>query len=408
MRVPILLLAVSLSLPWAGESAAQSSPSRYAVVSDDKRDDTAGLQQYLDEIKKPGHRQRPPLPAGRMIISDTLKVNKSMGLRIAGSGGQNRSTSPGWNPFRAGTILVWKGPADKPMLELTGCTGLVMERVNFEVPEGSDTAQCILIRHGAGSLNIVFRDCGFIGGKVGIQCGAEVRESTCANVTYDNCHFERQTEACVRLMNLQSLEHLFLRPKFAFAPIAIDVQAGGDVSVLGGGTFEMEAFLKLGRVGSNTRGFDVASVRFDGTKTRTAWLAFADSDTTRTYGAITFNNCSQNNGQKLSDAPLVTVAPGSRVVLRECSFAADTLLGGNLAHIYSDRRAGGELVVENCDGLSGGRLPQYVEAKGSRAYYTFIRCGNLYGPTGSATNAPAELTDSQVEVTASGGSGKGR
>jgi hypothetical protein len=275
------------------------------------------------------------------------------------------------------------------MLELVGCTGFVLEGINFEAPESC--AQCILIRHGAGSLNIAIRDCGFVGGKVAIQCGTTPGELTCANITYDNCHFERQTEACVRIVNLQSLEHLFLRPQFTHSPLAIDVQAGGDVSVVGGGTYELGTFLKLGRIGSNTRGFDVSSVRFDGKNTRTAWLALAETDRARTYGAITFANCSQNNGQKESELPLVTIGPGSRVVLRECSFAGGPLLGGNLAHVYSDRRAAGELVVENCDGLHGQRLPEYVKVTGDRAYYTFLRCGDLYTHTGSATNFSERL-----------------
>jgi hypothetical protein len=378
-------------LACAREGGGQGLLARLAIQPNDTRDDTSAVQRYLDEIKRPDAREHPPLPAGRLIISDTLRVNRSMGLAIRGAGGQNRSTSAGWEGARAGTILTWKGPLEKPIIELVGCTGLVIEGISFEVPSGSDVAQAILIRHGAGSLNIAIRDCGFVGGKVGIQCGTDHGELTCANITYDNCHFERQTEACVRLVNLQSLEHLFLRPQFTHSTVGIDVQAGGDVTVVGGGTYELKTFLRLGRIGSNTRGFDVQSVRFDGKSTRTQWLAVADSDRARTYGAITFRNCSQNNGQKLSEAPLLTVGPGARVVLRECSFAAGTILGGNLAHIYTDRRAGGELVVENCDGLDGGRLHEYVQAKGKRAYYTFIRCGDLYTETGSATNYPAGL-----------------
>jgi hypothetical protein len=96
--------------------------------------------------------------------------------------------------------------------------------------------------------------------------------------------------------------------------------------------------------------------------------------------------------------PLVTVAPGARVVLRECSFAGATLPGGNLAHIYSDRRAAGELVVENCDGLRGPSLADYVQAKGKRAFYAFIRCGDLYSETASASNFPATAQESAVQA----------
>jgi hypothetical protein len=430
MRRSILLFqpfaSVFLLIAPALDATGQPS-TRLAVVANDARDDTDGLQRYLDEIKLPATAERPPLPAGRLIISDTLRIHKSMGLKFSGSGGQNRSSQAGWDAARSGTILVWQGPPDKPMLELAGCTGLVVEGINFEAAtqeaeesrdvsqqsranrelpianSPSPAAQCILIRHGTGSLNIAFRDCGFVGGNVGIQCGTAWGESTCANVTYDNCHFEQQSEACVRIVNSQSLEHLFLRPQFAFSPVAIDVQGGGDVSVTGGGTYEMESFLKLGRIGKNARGFDVASVRFDGKTTRTAWLAVADTDAARAYGTITFRNCSQNHGQMKSQSPLVTVGPGARVVLRECSFAGASLVGGNLARIYSDRRAGGELVVENCDGLSGRTLPAYVEAKGNRSYYAFIRCGDLYGPTGSASNYPPSPAGEAMLETVSNG-----
>lgn len=355
------------------------------IVPNDEGDDTAAIQAELDSASKRATAHEVKLPSGRLVVSETLKIKQSMGLRVSGSGGQNRSPSAGWDSARSSTILAWTGPADKPILELEGCTGLVLTGVNFT----GKASHGVLIRHGNGSLNIAIRDCGFVGPmKVGIQCGTEYGEQTCANIIFDQLHVEGATEAAVRIVNAQSLEHLFLRPKFANLPIAIDCQAGGDISVFGGGTYEVDTFVKLGRIGSNTRSFDFTSVRFDGKTTRTAWIDVADTDAAKTYGSITFANCGQNNGQKESPNPLVKVAPGSRVVLRECSFNSGPLMGGNLAHIYSDRRAGGELVVENCDGLDGTRLAEYVQTKGNRAYFTFIRCGDLYTKTGNASNFP--------------------
>lgn len=352
----------------------------------DGMDDTEAVQAYLDKLSDPSAVQRNPLPAGKLIISDTLRISHTMGLKVSGAGGQNRSPERGWDNVRLGTIFDWHGEADKPILELTGCTGLVLEGINFL----GEASHGILIRDGQGSLNIALRDCGFVGQTVGIQCGTDRTESTCANITYDNCHFERMGEAGVRLMNRQSLQHLFLRPLFTWSPIAIDVQAGGNITVISGGTFEIDEFLKLGGVASNTRGFRVEGLRFDGNPTRTAWVNFYDTDRRRTYGIITFDNCTQNNGQKESDLPLVTAAPGSRVVLRDCSFS-----GGmeNWAQVYSEKRnddewTPGELIVENCDGLDGNNLHELVTTKGARAFFAFERCGTLYGPTRSLRSLP--------------------
>ena len=384
MRAIYGFLTIALLVVLAtAEQAAAAAPALF--TANDDRDDTRGIQLYLDSLKGPETHGRPPLPAGRLLISDTLKIRKTMGYRLAGSGGVNRSPSDGWDPHRVGTILVWTGPPDKPMLEISGCSGMVIEGINFDGPASAG----ILIRSGEGSLNFAIRDCGFLGQAVGIQCGTSYREGSCANITYDSCHFEALTEACVRMVNAHSVQHLFLRPLFVDSPVGIDMAAGGVMAVVGGGAYELDTFLRLGRQGSNNRGFNVQGFRFDGRGTRTQWLAFADPRRTRTFGTITFANCSQSHGQKQSNEPLITVAPGSRVVVRECSFSAAPLAGGNLAHVYSDRRASGELIVENCDGLVADKLPDYVRTHGDRAYYTFTRCGSLYDQSASASNFPA-------------------
>lgn len=337
-----------------------------------------------------------PIPKGVHVVRDTLRLTQCYGYKLTGYGGQIRNEKQPVNPRMQATVLAWEGPPDKPVLELSGCTGYVMEGVNILARNAS---QGILIRDAGGSLNIAIRDLGIVGGTVGIQCGTEVGEQTCANITYDNCHFQEQREACVRMMNMQSLEHLFLRPEFAFAPVAIDVVNGGDVTVIGGGSYEIGALLKLGTVGRNCRGFDVMSLRVDGKITRTAWVTYADPKKTKTFGPITFRNCTQNNGQQESTLPLLTAAPGSRVVCRDCSFD-----GGykNWAAVYSDRTAGGEMVIENCDGLEGDKLNTYVNAVGDRAYYEFRRCGTLYGPVGSYSTFPdqtkgGQFTDAEVD-----------
>lgn len=344
-------------------------------------DDQDFLQKYFSDLRPA---VRVPLEPRVYQVTDTLRVGPAMGLKLCGAGGQNRGTAA-WDPYRACTILNWRGPAGKPMLVAAGCTGLVLEGINLSGPASVG----LVYHHGRfGALNAAIRDCGFQGMDVGIQCGTAWGESTSANITYDNCHFEHHKEACVRIVNAQSLEHLFLRPQFAWSPRGIDVQGGGDVSVLGGGCYELGSILHLGRIGGNARGFDISSMRPDGKNKRTAFLTVNDTDRAMGYGTVTFANMSQNDGQKGDTSlPLVTVPPGCRVVMRDCSFNGSL---DNWAKVYSDRNANGELSIQDCDGISSSEFAELVQTKGDRAYYEWIRCGSIWGPRATVSTFPGE------------------
>lgn len=346
-------------------------------------DDTGFVQDFIDKARDASQQNVVPmLTKGKYVIRDTLVVNQSMGLRLVGGGGQNRSPDPGWDPHRCTTILQWEGPPNKPIMVMIGCTGLVMEGINFS----GKASHGIIVRDGPGSLSLTFRNMGFVGQAVGIQWGMDKHESTCANVTYEDVTFENMGECGVRLMNRQSLQHLFIRPLFTWSPVAIDVQHGGNITAIGGGTFEIGEFLRLGEVASNTRGFRFESIRFDGQHTRTAWVSFADTDRERTYGQVTFANCTQNNGQKRSMLPLLTAAPGCRVIAEHCSFAGGFF---EWAEVYGNSRAHGELIVRECDGISGNQLTGLVQGKGG-GYWAFDRCGSLYSDPKSISTFPGE------------------
>lgn len=348
-------------------------------------DHTAEIQSMLTSASRAATAMEIKLPAGEFVIRDTLSLKTTMSFKFCGAGGPNRSPSASWDKFRCGTILQWEGPPGKPILHLDGCCGTVVEGLNFI----GKASQGVLITHGAGSLNLAFRDCGFQGMAVGIQCGESQGEQTCANLVYANCIWENLTDACVRLMNLQSLEHDFDHPKFIKTPIGIDVMAGGDISVHGGGSYNMGCLMRLGNVASNTRGFDWSSFRVDGDGPRTKWLVFADKKTPRTYGAISFSSCAQNAAQLESDGPLVEVAPGSRVILEKCGFNAEKeLRAGMLAHVYSTTKAAGELIVNYCDGIGGQFLENYATLRGPRSNVAYEKCGTLWGPTRSYSNFP--------------------
>lgn len=368
----------------------------FAQLPNDNIDDSVFVQKRLTELSKPSTVDRSPFAAGKYIITETLTIGPTMGLKISGSGGQNRSGSPGWDPFRTTTIFEWRGEVGKPIMVADGCTGLVIEGIGFESKDLNKRASIgLLISHGrTGALNIALRDCGFQNLGIGIQCGTDEGESTCANITYDNCHFEQCSVACVRIVNEQSLEHLFLRPQFAWSPKAIDVRKGGDITIVGGGSYEIGSILHLGQIGGNARGFDVHSLRPDGKNQRTAFLTVDDTDTPKGYGTITFSNMSQNDGQKGNiSKPLVTVPPGASVILRDCSFNGSL---ENWAKVYSKTigsvKVQGQLSVQDCDGISSTQFKTLVETKGPNSYYEFIRSGSIWGPRGTYSTFP----DSQI------------
>ena len=82
----------------------------HAQVPNDQVDDTQYLQTWLDEQSKPAT-DRKPLAAGKYIVSETLRLGPTMGLKISGAGGHDRSPNAGWDAFRAGTIFEWRGEA---------------------------------------------------------------------------------------------------------------------------------------------------------------------------------------------------------------------------------------------------------------------------------------------------------
>ncbi|MGH7127060.1 MAG: hypothetical protein ACREIV_00730 [Planctomycetaceae bacterium] len=342
-------------------------------------DATDAVQDALDELTR-GYAV-PPLGAGYYRITKPLTLGPCMGARLAGSGNYARSLEGSWPAGMPCTVLEYDGPPEHPALTCTGTAALAIERLTI-VRKNND-APAIRIRDGWGSLNITFRQVAIHGGSAGIEFGTEPTESTCANVTYDDVFWKGCT-SCVRLNNLQSLEHLFLRPQFNFAQVGVEVRRGGNVTILGGGSYQLGTLLELHRIASNTRGFNVTGFRCDGPRTRTAWLHCVEPERTRTLGAVSYNNCAQNNGQKESRLPLLTICSGARAVLRECNLNAypDNLEGGNLAHLHSNARAAAELIVENCDGIRGDRLDRYLKLHGPRATALISRCGNLYTRSG--------------------------
>lgn len=314
-------------------------------------------------------------------INQTLEIGPVTAAAVIGGGGLRRSPSEGWDKRQSGTTFRWTGRKTQPMLKLTGTTGLHLERILFR----GEAAAGIEMHHGGGNLNLTFRELSFLEIATGVVIPAG--EKTCANVTYDSCYW--RTNVGVAIQAAQSVQHTIIRPNFSWCKTALDIVQGGSVQVYGGGCYGVHTFLKLHSGHANTRGILVDGMSFDtnNANRRTAWLDFQNRDEFGTYGTIVFRGCVQKHNQRQSDLPLLTIAPGARIILNACNIQNEKeLRGGNLAVLHGGHRrwkdAAGHLDIEYCDGLKPTHFADYVEM-------LHPACTAQITRTGDAVNQPA-------------------
>ena len=327
-------------------------------------DDTQLVQQAADSGAM--------LPGGRLVISSTIVLDKMAGCVVRGHGGMNRSPNPNWERKEHCTVIEWAGAPDEPMFLVKGVLGGRFSDLTLV----GEAAAGVQFRHGWGTLQFKFDFCSFMGMEVGVRWGEGETENTCANCSYIGCYWQ-DCQACVRLVNNQSLEHSFFNPQFNASRVGVDIEHGGSVHILGGGSHSLTSLLRVDRVGSNTRGLSVRGFRCDSGPDRTCWLETVEPTRRRTLGAVLFEAVSQITHQKHSDLPLLTLPPGGIAKISCCNFNEHhpSYADGSLVHCHADERAVSEAYFEYCDGLSASRLDETVTLRGEGNQVTFARCG---------------------------------
>lgn len=307
------------------------------------------------------------------VVDTPLRLGPIMGGGVRGAGGLIRSPSLGWRRLTRATRIHYVGPADRPIVTLSG-SGVVLSDLTF-----TGVAACaIKLVHGAGTLNFSLDRVSFMEQRVGVRCGSSRHEATCANVSYYDCYWQG-CGTCVEVFNDQSVDHRFWRPQFNWTDVGVRVVYGGCVSIVGGGCYELGTLLHIDRAGRNARGFSVRDMRCDGRGTRTAWLTVEAAGRVTNVGSIRLEGLSQVANQRRSERPLVTVPPAARCVIRECALAPPDVYPFSLGRVVSTAEAAAELVVERCDGIDGNRLGELVELIGPRSRVAIRETGSMFG-----------------------------
>lgn len=135
---------------WAPPGDDVLNVRRLGAKGDGLTDDTRALQAIF---KKVDHGQVIFFPAGKYLISDTLKLDYRFGVRVQMHGGF-RSSSLRTADCRG---LFWhpKGPQDRPMMLLYNCSGIVLDGLKLD---GGGRAQDGLILDAESSSSGLYGD----------------------------------------------------------------------------------------------------------------------------------------------------------------------------------------------------------------------------------------------------------
>src|SRR5207249_8350359 len=116
---------VTISIPAEGDefvgpfSSWSNLKTSYTAVGDGLADDTAAIQNALDELGTPGHSRVLFLPAGKYRITKTLVLAFKISLSVVGE-----------DP--ATTTIIWSGAAGGNMLSINGVAYSRFTRLTFD------------------------------------------------------------------------------------------------------------------------------------------------------------------------------------------------------------------------------------------------------------------------------------
>lgn len=168
----VAALALGLSLPRSAFAQSSLEAGEFGVVADTANDQSAALQQALDQAQISG--QTLVLPPGRIIASDLTFPAQ---IAITGSG--------------AGTVLA--APATKRIGVVAGAMRTSFRDIHFAGAEG--TSALLEVNAGTG---VSFERCQFSAGVIGLQIAD-------AAVSITNCLFSDHADAAIHATDSRGL-----------------------------------------------------------------------------------------------------------------------------------------------------------------------------------------------------------
>lgn len=163
----------------------------FGAIPDDRTDDTAAIQKAIDSLKHGGD---VVLPAGRYLISATLKVPSATVLHGQGRPSQTAAKRADW----PGTWLETLPGFDGPLVLLDSVKDVTIERVGFDGGDRGPTSKSVGLSIQSNSTkdpalataNIDVSSCTFSCIGTGIVWGRGNWEEQSDHVRIEHCAFE--------------------------------------------------------------------------------------------------------------------------------------------------------------------------------------------------------------------------
>lgn len=187
--------------------------SAYQAVGDGRSDDTAALQQALDEVGQSKHSPVLYIPAGIYRITRQLNLSARINISVIGE-----------DP--ATTKILWNGPRDGIMLQINGVAYSRFDRVTWD---GTSSAQVAIDEAWDGKTGYaathnqyaghVFQDVGYgiRGGNGGFQD---------AEIAILRCRFLRNSLAGVNVRNFNALDWFIWYSSFENCAVGVTNEPG--------------------------------------------------------------------------------------------------------------------------------------------------------------------------------------
>lgn len=342
MRNPNYAIAAGTLCVIAAASVATGQP--VWNIADHGAEPGRDVASVINEGLRTQHEHGLPvyIPHGRWGIGATIALPKRRGGALIGAGGSGGGAGDGLRGL--GSILEWYGPADQPMMRMTGerwrVEHLTLRGVPFRGDRPRAAIGLLLTKTGRGLgagkhdfRNLTIEECG-----VGIQCGLDPAEHNNDLLGYHRLVFDGCGVA-YRVVNSQSMSHLIDRLEVRNTPVTFQFYGGGMLHARN--VFAIDTtLLDIRRndpphlsPGANNAVFRIDNLKVDaGHAGRFQLLNSHEAST-----AQVILDCAMISGPK--PLKLAKIGRGVRLVLRDVTSPT------NAATV--ERLTGGELLLQN-------------------------------------------------------------
>ena len=329
----------------------------FGATGDGKTDDTPAFHKAIAQAATSANGGSLYIPAGKYLISQTLKIEKTRGLKIFGDGFSGLQ-APG-RPFpgdrNSSSNLIWNGPRGGTLMEIHGSGGFSLQDIvlsGSNKPDKDDDCAGILIHMrnvpGFGQMINTIANVSFFFADTALKMADDTQEHTCSDIHLSNILF-RGLNTGFQVVNDQGVDFTFT---FLFAndvKTVLDFQRGGNLLVNTAQMTNCDLFLNISGGGRNAGVYMLNNVRQEatdggGTKKRDALLRSYPVHRQALVRFTNFNDVQwnwRNNHTPQRNKPLCDIGPGTTVIFESSIFNSP------LASLSGNKEASARLIVRN-------------------------------------------------------------